>query len=193
MLRYQSLCLAPLLGFGSVSAFAASALDGDWQRPCWRGDLDLSVEEETAFANDSFTILRRFSAQETCDRADFQFMAKGEVITHDSPVVLGALNVDVTWNSAVAVTLHEEATRAFNQMEACGFTDWQTNVPKDIGGRQCETMRAPAAGQTYYLLFKVEGDTYYPGDINAPQQDGLAEDRRPRTLAQYATSVRRSH
>lgn len=133
-----------VVGLPATLAHADSALDGQWDRPCWRGDLDLSVSESTTFAAESFTVLRRFSAQETCNRADFQFIASGGTRINDSTLITDAFNVDVTWSSSVATTLHEEATRAFNQMEACGFSDWQTNVPKDIGGRECETMRAPA-------------------------------------------------
>lgn len=148
--------------------------------------------ERTEFRGDTFTFNRDYSMGETCDKADFRFAADGTfVIPDENMPIAGALPIDVTWKAVSLVIENGETARAFNEMKVCGLDGWQAHVARDVSGRLCDGLQVPTSAKSMYLMFKIEGDHCYPGDINSSHdQDGTSHQRRPQRLDQAGASHR---
>jgi hypothetical protein len=86
-------------------------------------------------------------------------------------------NLNLTVQSASYTALTDTTTDSLNGISWCGFSDWQTNVAKDVTGKTCEDYQVPSMGNTIYSIIKTDGSSLWVGE-ESQGHDGSSEAQR---------------
>ncbi len=75
-------------------------------------------------------------------------------------------------------TLSDEVSEALNMIQYCGSLDWKTSSEMIVTGKVCDEFQQLATNQSFFQIFKRNGDQISLGQIDH-LNDGRLETKRP--------------
>lgn len=128
-------------------AFAASAPEGIYERPCMMfGDEDV-LSSELIIQKNIWTTTHTAFEDTACEMPYLVFQTRYKAKLQKTDVDLTALEFSYT-------VLTDEVAEALNFIEYCGFHDWQKDITKTVTGLQCADFTVPASGEITYSIFE---------------------------------------
>jgi hypothetical protein len=100
-----------------------------------------------------------------------------------APAEQGA-NLNLTVQSASYTSLTDTTTDSLNGISWCGFSDWQTNVAKNVTGKTCEDYQVPAVGDVIYSIIKTDGSNLWLGEESQGHDGSTEAERYSQLVAQ---------
>jgi len=168
----------------TISCKISTELEGIWQDTCQQVLQDGDLKNQIAtfiFSGDTVKIERIDYQDKNCNtKFSSLILTCTFIISGESDIIPGAKNLDYTVISVAAKFHQKVGVNLVNQMNFCGYSDWQVNITKDITG-------APginSKGDKLYDIYKIEdGNKLYLGSNEA-----VGTATRPTSLrAFYAT------
>jgi len=152
----------------NISCKISTELEGMWQDSCQQvlQDGDLKNQITTfIFSGDTVKIERIDYQDKNCNtKFSSLVLTCTFIISDESDIIPGAKNLDYTVISVAATFHNKVGVNIVNQMNFCGYSDWQVNVTKDITG-------APglnSKGDKLFEICKIEdGNKLYIGSNEA--------------------------
>lgn len=185
-----------LLGFVvASSALANTEIVGDWETNC-RLRNDLGYKSTISFVVDAETKKSTYSWK-FLSYLDKDCKTLGKTREYPGTYVLGdvygdGVALDIVLG-AFNYTAHDQAdVDKLNESKYCGFTDWEINVKKNIGGLTCDGKKNEGTGEVYFDLVKVDtvdGVTSSVYGATTDEEDGSTAEKRPKTLDMEAKYI----
>ncbi|HLD99484.1 MAG TPA: hypothetical protein VJB59_04455 [Bdellovibrionota bacterium] len=170
---------------------AIETLVGNWSTGCIVGESSTSYKIVQTFTGTTLTGTTYYYSGTTCAVPIYESQSTGTLVKGAlSSNVSGAVNYDFTWTSVTITSKLDAYTTQLNNMVNgggagvtgyCAYTDWATNVAKDVSARNCAGVTMRTVGNTHYDIVKITGSTLQFGAVNATY-DGTTADKRPIAL-----------
>ncbi len=159
---------------------------GTWVPNCFNGTGTSQTSDEVWLYIDADGIKEEVKAYENSDcsgdpsRMETAYMAYS--IGEDSAYVSGAKDAEITLLGGSLVAYTDAAAAKFNQMNYCGFSDWEKDAVKDISDQVCDDEVRASVGLVYYTVVKIDGDKLYLGEGDDKEYDMTTPAKRSRIL-----------
>lgn len=128
-------------------AFAASAPEGIYERPCMMFEDEDVLSSELIIKDNTWTTTHTAFEDTACETPYLIFQTIYKTKSQANEVDLTAVEFSYT-------ILTDEVAEALNFIEYCGFHDWQTGISKDVTGLQCSDFTVPASGEKIYSVIE---------------------------------------
>lgn len=162
------------------------ALEGMWEaRDCSQQFLGVLavVGIEMQYKRSFFA-----TSDTTCAQPLALYVAKENyTLRGPAPFVAGASEIDYRLLAITMTPLSATTASTWNTNTYCGYSDWQSNVAKEITGRTCGSGTTPSASSIRYDIYKVENGRFYTGDSDTGP--GTSDATRPTALGGYFTKI----
>lgn len=149
----------------------AQTIPAQYLRSCHDIDSDylttsLSVE------NSDWTITHTAFEDSICETPYLNYEVKYKTRRFEN-------NLDMTTLEVSYTALSQPISNVLNQINYCGFSDWNAFEKKIVTGKVCDDFQAPKAGEMIYSIFvtKNNGDDLYLG-MASGQANGKSPERR---------------
>jgi len=154
--------LTLLFSASSFAQLSTLKLNGNYHQQCATDDDDNSFEQYLGFSNEHLEW--KFVAFEDVNCQQPYLVFKREF------TIIATTDTEVQTASIISsyVSLTDEITGALNIINYCGFSDWQTNVMKDVTGKKCDDYQQLQQNEKQLFNYKIQDHQLIWNNNNLP-------------------------
>ena len=132
----------------SLQIFAATALNGVWEKPCENQEGDF-ISSKLTIKKNQWNVSRWGYEDEKCQQKYIQFDLKFQVSAAD-------YEMDMKVVDALYTPKTKEVARALNEAGFCGINNWKKNHAQSVLGLDCSSVVNYQKDQMIYSIFRKD-------------------------------------